>query len=114
MDSEGKDQSTPRSEDYLLEHTVDELRPLSGPIRIVNYDPGWARLFEREAERVRNALAERALRIEHVGSTSVPELAAKPVIDIVLLVAESDNETAVRSGARNSRLSATSPRTQMT
>lgn len=49
-------------------------------------------MFERDAERIRNALGDRALRIEHVGSTSVPELPAKPIIDIVLVVAESHNE----------------------
>jgi GrpB-like predicted nucleotidyltransferase (UPF0157 family) len=50
--------------------------------------------FEREAAKVRAALAERALRIEHAGSTSVPGLAAKPVIDIVLVIADSADEAA--------------------
>lgn len=92
MDSEREDQRTPLSEDYLREHTVGELRPLSGPICVVDYDPEWPQSFEREAERIRKSLGGRALRIEHVGSTSVPELPAKPIIDIVLVVAESDNE----------------------
>jgi len=82
----------PLSEDYLREHTVGELRPLCGPIRLVNYDPEWPQSFEREAERIRKALGGRASRIEHVGCTAVPELPAKPIIDIVLVVAESDNE----------------------
>jgi GrpB-like predicted nucleotidyltransferase (UPF0157 family) len=51
-------------------------------------------LFEREAAKVRTVLADRALQIEHAGSTSVPELAAKPVIDIVLVVADSSDEKA--------------------
>ena len=92
MDREREDQRTPLSEDYLREHTVGELRPLSGPICVVDYDPEWPQSFDREAERIRKALGGRALRIEHVGSTSVPELPAKPIIDIVLVVAESDNE----------------------
>ena len=50
--------------------------------------------FERAAAKVQAALADRALRIEHAGSTSVPGLAAKPVIDIVLVVANSSDEAA--------------------
>lgn len=61
---------------------------------LVNYDPAWPRLFEREAERIRAVLGERALRIEHAGSTSVPGLAAKPIIDIVLVVTDSADEAA--------------------
>lgn len=90
MGRERKDQRT--SEDYLREHTVGELQPLSASIRLVKYDPEWPRMFEREAQRILAALGDRALRIEHVGSTSVPELPAKPIIDIVLVVAESGNE----------------------
>ncbi len=72
--------------------TVGELRPLTKPVELVNYDEGWPQLFRREAERVRAALGERALQIEHTGSTSVPGLAAKPIIDIVLVVADSSDE----------------------
>jgi len=63
---------------------VGELAPLVGPIQIVDYDPEWPRLFAREAERVRTALGDRVLLLEHVGSTSVPGLAAKPRIDMLL------------------------------
>ena len=73
---------------------VGELKPLAGPVRLVDYDPEWPRLFRREAARIRAALGERALRIEHAGSTSVPGLAAKPIIDIVLVVADSADEQA--------------------
>jgi len=82
----------PLSDDYLREHTVGELRQLSGPIAVVDYDCEWPRKFEREKEKIRAALGSRALRIEHVGSTSVPDLPAKPVIDIVLVVAVSNDE----------------------
>ena len=51
-------------------------------------------LFEREADRIRAVLGSRALRIEHTGSTSVPGLAAKPIIDILLVVADSADEGA--------------------
>jgi GrpB-like predicted nucleotidyltransferase (UPF0157 family) len=51
-------------------------------ITIVPYDPRWPALFAAEAARIADALGDRAVRIEHVGSTAVPGLAAKPVIDI--------------------------------
>lgn len=73
--------------------TIGELTPHSAPILLVDYDGEWPRLFEREAKRIRATLGERALQVEHVGSTSVPGLAAKPVIDIVLVVADSGNES---------------------
>jgi GrpB-like predicted nucleotidyltransferase (UPF0157 family) len=59
----------------------------------VDYDPEWPYRFQREAETLRSVLGEYALRIEHVGSTAVPDLPAKPIIDIVLVVAESADET---------------------
>lgn len=64
------------------------------PILIVDYDPLWPELFDREARRIRAALGAGALRIEHVGSTSVPGLAAKPVIDTLLVVSDSSEEEA--------------------
>ncbi len=74
--------------------TVGELTPLSGPIQIVDYGPQWPRLFEREADSVWAALGDRALLIQHVGSTSVPGLAAKARIDLLLVVAGSADEPA--------------------
>lgn len=67
---------------------------LDGPILLVEYDPAWPALYEREARRIRGALAGRALLIEHVGSTAVPGLAAKPLVDVVLAVADSADERA--------------------
>ena len=81
-------------EDELRAVTVGELRPLAGPIEVVDYDPNWPRRFEHEAQRIRAALGADALRIEHAGSTSVPGLAAKPIIDVVLVVADSSDEDA--------------------
>jgi GrpB-like predicted nucleotidyltransferase (UPF0157 family) len=61
--------------------------PSSGqPVEIVPYDSSWPRRFDAFAAGVRAALAETALAVEHVGSTSVPGLAAKDVIDIDLTV----------------------------
>ena len=65
-----------------------------GPIVLVEYDPAWPARFEREAERIRSALGDKALLLEHAGSTSVPGLAAKPIIDIVLAVPDSTDEDA--------------------
>ncbi len=74
--------------------TVGAVSPLSGPIVLSEYDPAWPDAYAREASRITAALGERALRLEHVGSTSVPELPAKPIIDIVLGVADSADEDA--------------------
>jgi GrpB-like predicted nucleotidyltransferase (UPF0157 family) len=74
---------------------VGELRVLEdGRVRLVDYDPQWPHLFEREATRVRAALGDRVVQLEHVGSTSVPGLIAKPLIDMLLVVADSSDEHA--------------------
>jgi GrpB-like predicted nucleotidyltransferase (UPF0157 family) len=80
------------TEDELRKITVGEPAVANSTITLVDYDPEWPVLFQREAVRVREALGDRVLRIEHVGSTSVPGLAAKPIIDIVLVVADTANE----------------------
>ncbi len=72
--------------------TIDRRPRHDGPIVLVEYDPRWALRFEREAHRIRAALGTRAMLLEHAGSTSVPGLAAKPIIDIVLGVPDSSNE----------------------
>jgi GrpB-like predicted nucleotidyltransferase (UPF0157 family) len=82
------------TEDELRKITVGQPAVANSSITIVDYDPAWQVLFQREADRVRAALGDRALRIEHVGSTSVPALAAKPIIDMVLVVADTANEEA--------------------
>jgi GrpB-like predicted nucleotidyltransferase (UPF0157 family) len=83
-----------RPEAELRAARVDGAEPTRGPVVLVEYDPEWSRTFEREATRIRAALGDGALQVEHVGSTSVPGLAAKPIIDIVLVVADSANEDA--------------------
>jgi GrpB-like predicted nucleotidyltransferase (UPF0157 family) len=67
---------------------------LSCCILLVEYDPRWPEHFEREADRIREVLGSRALAIEHTGSTSVPGLIAKPIIDVTLAVANSADENA--------------------
>ena len=56
-------------------------------VRIVDYDPGWPERAEQELRRIEEALGDVAVRLEHVGSTAVPGLAAKPIIDLQLSVA---------------------------
>jgi GrpB-like predicted nucleotidyltransferase (UPF0157 family) len=69
---------------------------MTGTTRIVlsPYDPAWPAVFAREAEKIASALGAGALALHHAGSTSVPGLSAKPIIDIVLAVADSADEAA--------------------
>jgi GrpB-like predicted nucleotidyltransferase (UPF0157 family) len=63
-------------------------------IKIVDYDQDWPKKFETHARVIADALGGTALRIEHIGSTSVPGLAAKPIIDILVVVPDSADESA--------------------
>ena len=54
-----------------------------GAVRLVEYDPRWATLYLEESARLRPALTPLGVTLEHVGSTAVPGLAAKPVLDIL-------------------------------
>jgi GrpB-like predicted nucleotidyltransferase (UPF0157 family) len=58
------------------------------PIEIVSYDPRWGEAFEKERVRLADALGHHVLRFEHMGSTSVPGLDSKPIIDISAAVAD--------------------------
>jgi GrpB-like predicted nucleotidyltransferase (UPF0157 family) len=82
------------SDEDLQKSTVGEVIPFNSTITLAGYDPAWPRLFAREADRIRGVLGETALRVEHIGSTSVPGLIAKPIIDIVLVVPDSADEPA--------------------
>ncbi|NIX18890.1 MAG: GrpB family protein, partial [Actinobacteria bacterium] len=53
------------------------------PIRLADYDPEWPERFEQEAARIREAAGDHLLALEHIGSTAVPGLAAKPVVDML-------------------------------
>lgn len=80
------------AEARLLAVTVGEPARLDGTINLVPYDPEWPAHYVRLEQQIRRVLGAEALIIEHVGSTSVPGLSAKPVIDIVLAVADSADE----------------------
>ncbi len=84
----------PLTEEEIRAAWVSEPPKVAGTIRIDDYDPRWPALFAREDSRIRSALGARVVRLEHTGSTSVPGLAAKPIIDMLLVVADSGDEPA--------------------
>jgi GrpB-like predicted nucleotidyltransferase (UPF0157 family) len=84
----------PSTEEEIVAARIVNVAPHNGPVRLAEYDPAWPGLYEREAARVRKTLGDRVLQLEHVGSTSVPGLAAKPVIDMILVVEDSGDEAA--------------------
>ncbi len=68
--------------------------PSAETVEVVAPDPAWPAWFEQVRDQITSALGDRALSVEHVGSTSVPGLWAKPVIDVDLTVADSGDEPA--------------------
>jgi GrpB-like predicted nucleotidyltransferase (UPF0157 family) len=82
------------SDERLQAVTVGVRVPHNAPVTLAEYDPAWPAQFEREEQRIRAALGDAVIDLEHTGSTSVPGLAAKPIIDITLIVADSGNEAA--------------------
>jgi GrpB-like predicted nucleotidyltransferase (UPF0157 family) len=74
------------------------------PIELVPYDPTWPGVFEEMRARLATALGPVALRIDHVGSTAVPGLAAKPVIDIQVSVPDVDDESAYKEAMESQGL----------
>jgi GrpB-like predicted nucleotidyltransferase (UPF0157 family) len=84
----------PLTEEQIRAATVGDVQALNAPVRLADYDPEWPALFVRERVRICGALGDRVLRLEHTGSTSVPGLAAKPIIDMLLVVRDSGDEAA--------------------
>ncbi|MDQ3128853.1 MAG: GrpB family protein [Chloroflexota bacterium] len=80
--------------DQIQAYSVDAIQPLTAPIELAEPDPAWPALFDREEARIRFALGDRVVRLEHTGSTSVPGLAAKACIDITMTVADVLDEPA--------------------
>lgn len=80
------------TDEYLRSVTIGERKPLNSTIFLAPYSADWPRHYHMLASRIRRVLGATICRLEHVGSTSVPGLAAKPVIDIVLAVADSSDE----------------------
>jgi GrpB-like predicted nucleotidyltransferase (UPF0157 family) len=77
-------------ERYLAEVMVGPAE--HADIRLQDHDPAWVERFRREAARIHEALGGRESRIEHIGSTSVPGLLAKPIVDILLVIDDPDDE----------------------
>ena len=92
MPPSSEQDAKPMSEEQMRQITIGELKPHDAPISLVEYDAAWPRLFTREAQRIRSALGPRVLQVEHIGSTSVAGLIAKPIIDILLVVTDSSDE----------------------
>jgi len=84
----------PTPDEELRASRIDGSLPPTEPVVLVEYDPEWPRLYAREEARIRVAIGETAVQVEHVGSTSIPGLAAKPIVDIVLVVPDSADEPA--------------------
>lgn len=81
-------------DEELRSVTVGDLRRQDAPVELVEYDASWPERYVHEAERIQAALGDVAIAIEHVGSTSVPGLAAKPIVDILLIVNDASDEPA--------------------
>jgi len=81
-------------EDHLRTVTIGEPTRLDGPIHLADYDPDWPEQAARRMADIRSLLGDRVLVLEHAGSTSVAGLAAKPILDIVLGVADPADEAA--------------------
>ena len=77
---------TDEVENYLSKVTIGECEPHNSTIHLAPYDPGWPSAFARLAELIRDTLGHKVLLLEHVGSTAVPGLSAKPIIDMVLAI----------------------------
>ena len=82
------------SDEDIQRFRLDKVTPHNAPITLADYDLDWPAHFAREAARIRATLGGRAVQVEHVGSTSVPGLAAKPIVDILLAVPDSADEQA--------------------
>ncbi|MGK7916754.1 MAG: GrpB family protein [Prochloraceae cyanobacterium] len=59
----------------------------TGKLKFVPHNPEWKRLFEEEKELLQTAIAKDVLDIQHIGSTSIPGIIAKPILDIAVAVA---------------------------
>ena len=68
--------------------------PHNAQIYLAPYDPIWPDQYAAEAAKIRDALGDAARVLEHVGSTSIPGLSAKPILDILLAVPDSADEAA--------------------
>jgi len=83
------------NDEQLRANTIGDRKPLNDTIRLVPYDLAWPTQFARYANEIVEALGDKVVRIEHVGSTSIPGISAKPIIDLVIVVEDSSDEPAL-------------------
>ena len=82
-----------KSETEIMSVTVGAPDVLNNTIHLVDYDLAWSSVFAELEQEIRGVLGDKVLLLEHVGSTSVPGLSSKPIIDMVLAVADSSDES---------------------
>ncbi len=82
-----------KSEEEIMSVTVGVPDVLNNTIHIADYDPAWSSIFAELEKEIRGVLGDKVLLLEHVGSTSVSGLSAKPIIDMVLAVLDSSDES---------------------
>ena len=88
------DQSRKNTHEYLRSVTIGKPQSAKDGITIVDYDPNWPIIFESLKKDIDYALKDIPHQVEHVGSTSVPGLCAKPIIDMVLTISNPKKEDA--------------------
>ncbi|KAJ2870279.1 hypothetical protein H4R27_003357 [Coemansia aciculifera] len=71
--------------------TSDDIQEYSDPFQVIDYDPVWAKVFSDEHDLILSVIGQYVMKVEHVGSTSIPGLAAKPIIDIQVVVQDFNN-----------------------
>jgi GrpB-like predicted nucleotidyltransferase (UPF0157 family) len=82
--------NNPHLERRFDQAVIGEREP--GPVKLVEYDPDWPARFERMRGRLASALGARARTIEHIGSTAIPGMAAKPIVDVLVTVEDVEDE----------------------
>lgn len=70
----------------LINNDEQKMSSTANPIQVLPYNPNWPDIFKAEAQKIQEALGDNCITIHHIGSTSVPGLAAKPVIDMIPVV----------------------------
>lgn len=82
----------PLTDEQIIAATVGERKPFNSTVYLAPYDPAWPSTFNRLTKQIYDALGDGVMLLEHVGSTAVPGLSAKPIIDMVLAVGDSSDE----------------------
>ena len=91
-DKTWRSRNAPLTEEQLRAVTVGEVAPLNATIPLEPYNLEWPAMYARLGKQIRDVLGAKVLLLEHVGSTSIRGLSAKPIIDMVLAVEDSADE----------------------